>query len=334
MQAMKNIFALTLFLFFCAFSQGVEGVDSLAPWIPRNLPDGMQFSGAVGSRFRISALVKDAIISPGSAFDFEIDIQSAGRVLLPPGEFDFESIFAGNASFKVEVLPGLTQAGPKRWRYFCRLWPLEEGKLEIPEIPFAYINPDIPWSKKQLMLDFSDSIKVEVLQRKVFAVSLRGPDVVFDVDGLRKSPWINAIKGFGLTEYIWMFLTPPFVGIIIWSVKKYRASMELLNARGRAFWVLENLTSLKHKTDLLQAEGVFKLMQEYFHSSFGLPGVVTSAEIVNGRFDKFLNHNEAQQFLKFFSDIETLKFNPDLSRNECDIIDQAITWIRILEVRR
>jgi len=334
MQAMKNIFALSLFLCFCSFSQGVDEVDSLAPWIPRNLPDGMQFSGAVGSRFRISALVKDAIISPGSAFDFEVDIHATGRVLLPPGEFDFESMFAGNASFKVEILPMLTQTGAKRWRYFCRLWPLEEGKLEIPEIPFAYINPDIPWPNKQLMLDFSDSIKVEVLQRKVFAVSLRGPDVVFDVDELRKSPWLNSVRGFGLTEFIWMFLTPPFVGIAIWSIAKYRASMELLNARGRAFWVLENLTSLKNKTDVLQADGVFKLMQEYFHSSFGMSGVVTSAEIVNGLFAKFLNRNETQQFSKFFSDIETLKFNPDLSNNECDLIDQAIAWIRILEVRR
>ena len=334
MQAMKNIFALSLFLCFCAFSQGVDEVDSLAPWIPRNLPDGMQFSGAVGSRFRISALVKDAIISPGSAFDFEVDIQATGRVLLPPGEFDFESMFAGNSSFKVEVLPGFTQSDAKRWRYFCRLWPLEEGKLEIPEIPFAYINPDIPWPNKQLMLDFSDSIKVEVLQRKVFALSLRGPDVVFDAEGLRKSPWMNSVRGFGLTEFIWMFLTPPFVGIIIWSVAKYRASMELLNARGRAFWVLENLAGLKHKTDLLQAEGVFKLMQEYFHSSFGMSGVVTSAEIVNGLFAKFLNRNETQQFSKFFSDIETLKFNPELSNNEFDLIDQAIAWIRILEVRR
>jgi hypothetical protein len=334
MQAMKNIFALSLFLCFCSFSQGVDEVDSLAPWIPRNLPDGMQFSGAVGSRFRISALVKDAIISPGSAFDFEVDIHATGRVLLPPGEFDFESMFAGNASFKVEILPMLTLTGAKRWRYFCRLWPLEEGKLEISEIPFAYINPDIPWPNKQLMLDFSDSIKVEVLQRKVFALSLRGPDVVFDVDGLRKSPWLNSVRGFGLTEFIWMFLTPPFVGIIIWSVAKYRASMELLNARGRAFWVLENLTSLKNKTDVLQADGVFKLMQEYFHSSFGMSGVVTSAEIVNGLFSKFLNQNETQQFSRFFSDIETLKFNPDLSNNECDLIDQAIAWIRILEVRR
>ena len=334
MQAMKNIFALSLFLCFCAFSQGVDEVDSLAPWIPRNLPDGMQFSGAVGSRFRISALVKDAIISPGSAFDFEVDIQATGRVLLPPGEFDFESMFAGNSSFKVEVLPGFTQSDAKRWRYFCRLWPLEEGKLEIPEIPFAYINPDIPWPNKQLMLDFSDSIKVEVLQRKVFALSLRGPDVVFDAEGLRKSPWMNSVRGFGLTEFIWMFLTPPFVGIIIWSVAKYRASMELLNARGRAFWVLENLASLKHKTDVLQAEGVFKLMQEYFHRSFGMSGVVTSAEIVNGLFAKFLNRNETQQFSKFFSDIETLKFNPELSNNEFDLIDQAIAWIRILEVRR
>jgi hypothetical protein len=110
--------------------------------------------------------------------------------------------------------------------------------------------------------------------------------------------------------------------------------MELLNARGRAFWVLENLTSLKNKTDVLQADGVFKLMQEYFHSSFGMSGVVTSAEIVNGLFAKFLNRNETQQFSKFFSDIETLKFNPDLSNNECDLIDQAIAWIRILEVRR
>ena len=334
MQAMKNIFALSLFLCFCAFSQGVDEVDSLAPWIPRNLPDGMQFSGAVGSRFRISALVKDAIISPGSAFDFEVDIQATGRVLLPPGEFDFESMFAGNSSFKVEVLPGFTQSDAKRWRYYCRLWPLEEGKLEIPEIPFAYINPDIPWPNKQLMLDFSDSIKGEVVQRKVFALSLRGPDVVFDAEGLRKSPWMNSVRGFGLTEFIWMFLTPPFVGIIIWSVAKYRASMELLNARGRAFWVLENLTSLKHKTDVLQAEGVFKLMQEYFHSSFGMSGVVTSAEIVNGLFAKFLNRNETQQFSKFFSDIETLKFNPELSNNEFDLIDQALAWIRILEVRR
>jgi hypothetical protein len=334
MQAMKNIFALSLFLCFCAFSQGVDGVDSLAPWIPRNLPDGIQFSGAVGSRFRISALVKDAIISPGSAFDFEVDIQATGRVLLPPGEFDFESMFAGNASFKVEVLPGFTQSDAKGWRYFCRLWPLEEGKLEIPEIPLAYINPDIPWPNKQLMLDFSDSIKVEVLHRKVFAVSLRGPDIVFNVDGLRKSPWMTSVKGFGLTEFIWMFLTPPFVGITIWSIAKYRASMESLNARGRAFWVLENLTSLKHKTDLLQAKGIFKLMQEYFHSSLGMSGVVTSDEIVNGLFAKFLNQNETQQFSKFFSDIETLKFNPELSKNEYDLIDQAIAWIRILEVRR
>ena len=29
MQAMKNIFALSLFLCFCAFSQGVDEVDSL-----------------------------------------------------------------------------------------------------------------------------------------------------------------------------------------------------------------------------------------------------------------------------------------------------------------
>ena len=334
MQVMKNIFALSLFLCFCAFSQGVDEVDSLAPWIPRNLPDGIPFSGAVGSRFRISALVKDAIINPGSAFDFEVDIHATGRVLLPPGEFDFESMFAGNSSFKVEILPGLTQTGAKRWRYFCRLWPLEEGKLEIPEIPFAYINPDIPWPNKQLMLDFSDSIKEEVLQRKVFAVSLRGPDIVFNVDGLLKSPWMNSVKGFGLTEYIWMFLTPPFVGIAIWSIAKYRTSMESLNARGRAVWALENLTSLKHKTDLLQAEGVFKLMQEYLHSSFGMSGVVTSAEIVNGLFSKFLNQNETQQFSKFFSVIETLKFNPELSNNACDLIDQAIAWIRILEVRR
>ncbi len=98
--------------------------------------------------------------------------------------------------------------------------------------------------------------------------------------------------------------------------------------------MLENLTSLKHKTDLLQVQGVFELMQEYFHCSFGLSGVVTSAEIVNGLFAKSLNQDEAERFAKFFSDIETLKFNPDLSNKDCDIVGQAIVLIRILEVRR
>ena len=334
MRITKTIFVATLFFILGAVSRAADGETVLAPWFPRNLPDGVQFSGAVGARFRISTLVKEVIINPGSAFDFEVDIQAVGKVLVPPGELDFATMFGGDTTFKVEVLPGLTQAGANRWRYFCRLWPLKEGKLVIPEIPFAYINPDIPWFKNQLMLDFSGLIEVEVLQRQIFPVALRGPEVVFDIDGLRKTPWMNSVKGFGFTEFIWMFFTPPFIGIAIWSVAKYRTSIELLNAKGRASWVLENLTSLKHKTDLLQVQGVFELMQEYFHCSFGLSGVVTSAEIVNGLFAKFLNQDETERFAKFFSRIETLKFNPDLSNKDCDIVGQAIVWIRILEVRR
>lgn len=169
---------LPLFFILGTVSHAADGETVLAPWFPRNLPDGVEFSGAVGARFRISTLVKDAIISPGSAFDFEVEIQATGKVLVPPGELDFVTMFGGDPTFKVEVLPGLTQAGSNRWRYFCRLWPLKEGKLVIPEIPFAYINPDIPWFKNQLMLDFSDLIAVEVLQRQIFPVALRGPDVV------------------------------------------------------------------------------------------------------------------------------------------------------------
>jgi len=211
MRITKTIFVATLFFILGTVSHAADGETVLAPWFPRNLPDGVQFSGAVGARFRISTLVKEVIINPGSAFDFEVDIQA---------------------------------------------------------------------------------------------------------------------------EFIWMFFTPPFIGIAIWSVAKYRTSIELLNAKGRASWVLENLTSLKHKTDLLQVQGVFELMQEYFHCSFGLSGVVTSAEIVNGLFAKSLNQDEAERFAKFFSHIETLKFNPDLSNKDCDIVGQAIVWIRILEVRR
>jgi len=334
MSIMKNILVASLFLILCAASQGADDAGVLAPWFPRNLPDGMQFSGAVGSRFRIRSMVKDAIVSPGSAFDFEVAIQATGSVVSPPSELDFEAMFAEISAFKVEVLPGLTQVAAKRWRYFCRLWPLKEGKAVIPEIPFTYINPDIPWSKKQLMLEFSDSIEVEVLQRDFFAVSLRGPNVVFDVDNLRKSPSLNSVKGFGLTEFIWMFLTPPFIGIAIWSFAMHRDSMALLNAKGRAFWVLENLADLQNKTDSLHADGVFELMQEYFHCSCGLSGVVTNAEIVNGLFAKFLNHHETQQFSKFFSAVEKAKFYPELSEKEFDIIGQAIAWIRLLEVRR
>lgn len=334
MRITKTIFVATLFFILGTVSHAADGETVLAPWFPRNLPDGVEFSGAVGARFRISTLVKDAIISPGSAFDFEVEIQATGKVLVPPSELDFVTMFAGDTTFKVEVLPGLTQVGANRWRYFCRLWPLKEGKLVIPEIPFAYINSDIPWIKKQLMLDFSDLIAVEVLQRQTFPVALRGPEVVFDIDGLRKTPWMNSVKGFGFTEFIWMFFTPPFIGIAIWSVAKYRTSIELLNAKGRASWVLENLVLLKHKTKVLQAEGVFELMQEYFHSSFGFSGVVTSAEIVDGLFVKFLNQDETERFAKFFNDIETLKFNPDLINNDSDIVGQAIVWIRILEVRR
>ena len=334
MSIMKIIFVAPLFLLLCIASQGADDAVVLTPWFPRNLPDGMQFSGAVGPRFQIRTQVKDAVISPGSAFDFEADIQAIGRVVSPPGELDFEAMFAGNSTFKVEILPGLTQSGAKRWRYFCRLWPLKEGKLIIPEIPFAYINPDIPWSRKQLMLDFSDPIQVEVLQRKVFAVSVRGPDVVFDLDRLRKPPFLNAVKGFGLTEFIWMFLTPPFVGIAIWSFVKHRKSMALLESKGRAFWVLANLADLKNKPELIQVEGVFELMQEYFRCSFGIHGVVTSAEIVNGLFARFLSHEEALHFSRFFSDVEAAKFNPNLLQKEFDIIGQAIEWVRVLEVRR
>lgn len=334
MSIMKIIFVAPLLLLLCAASQGADDAVVLTPWFPGNLPDGVQFSGAVGPRFQIRTLVKNAVVSPGSAFDFEADIQAIGRVVSPPGELDFEAMFAGSSSFKVEILPGLTQADAKRWRYFCRLWPLKEGKSIIPEIPFAYINPDIPWSRKQLMLDFSDPIEVEVLQSKVFAVSVRGPDIVFDVDGLRKSPSLNSVRGFGLTEFIWMFLTPPFVGIAIWSFAKHRKSMALLQAKGRAFWVLANLADLKNKIMLVQAEGVFELMQEYFHCSFGVSGVVTSAEIANGLFAKFLSQDEALHFSKFFSGVETAKFNPDLPQKECDIIGQAIKWVRVLEVRR
>lgn len=213
MRITKTIFVATLFFILCTVSHAADGETVLAPWFPRNLPDGVGFSGAVGARFRISTLVKDAIISPGSAFDFEVEIQATGKVLVPPGDLDFVTMFAGDTTFKVEVLPGLTQAGANRWRYFCRLWPLKEGKLVIPEIPFAYINPDIPWIKKQLMLDFSDLIAVEVLQRQTFPVALRGPEVVFDIDGLRKTPWMNSVKGFGFTEFIWMFFTPLLLGL-------------------------------------------------------------------------------------------------------------------------
>lgn len=330
----KTILVVFLFSILCATSQGVDDAGVLAPWFPRNLPEGMQFSGAVGSRFRIRTMVQDAIVSPGSAFDFEVDIQATGSVVSPPGELDFEVIFAEISAFKVEVLTGLTQVESKRWRYFCRLWPSKEGKAVIPEIPFTYINPDIPWLNKQLMLEFSDPIEVEVLRRKVFAVSLRGPEVVFDVDNLRNSPSLNSVKGFGLIEFIWIFFTPPFVGIVIWSLAKHRSNMKLLNAKGRAFWVLENLTELQNKNASLHADGVFELMQEYFRSSLGFSGVVTNAEIGDGLFAKFLNPNETQQFSKFFSDVEKIKFYPDLAENESDIIGHAIAWIRILEVRR
>ncbi|NBY02673.1 MAG: hypothetical protein EBQ87_11930 [Planctomycetes bacterium] len=334
MLTLRTIFVAKLFFLFCAVLQAADGDVVLTPWFPRNLPDGMQFSGAVGSRFRITALVKDAVIDPGSAFDFEVDIQALGKVVSPPHDLDFESMFAGNASFKVEVLPGLTQSEARRWRYFCRLWPLKEGRLVIPEIPFPYINPDIPWSKKQLMLEFSDSIEVGVLQRKIFAVSLRGPDVVFDVDELRKSPWLGSVKGVGFTEFIWLFFTPPFVGIAIWSIAKYRASLALLNGRGRALWVLENLAGLKNETYSVQAEGVFELMQEYFHQSFRLSGLVTSTEIVNGLFAKFLNQEETERFSEYIGEVETAKFNPGLPKKQSDIIGQAIAWIGVLEVRR
>jgi len=336
-RIIKIIFLLFLTFFSENLLLGAEelGFEKLSPqWLPVNLPDNLQFSGAVGSRFKIIARVKNSIISPGSAFDFEVELNSVGKVLVPPGDIDVDFSFGGNQAFKIEPLPERTEAGPARWRYFFKLWPSKEGHLVVPEIAFAYINPDIPWVEKRLMIDFSDSIEVEVLQREIFAMDFRGPDVVFDVEELRKSPWINSVKLIGFSEFVWLFFTPPFVGIVIWSITRFYKSLEALKERGRISWMVDSLLELKSQPVDVQADRIFNLMQEYIHRSCGISGVITSNEISAGGFSKLLSAEESIGFSMFFNQIEAVKFNRVPTVINSNLVDQAIGWIRILEVRR
>ncbi len=304
-------------------------------WLPRNLPEGMPFSGAVGAHFRIRSYLKSSIVKLGDFLELQIEIKAKGKVLVPPSSIYLEEILSNSVDYKIELFTEASAVKENHWSFCFKIWPKAEGKIVIPELPLAYINPEIPWKNRQLMIDFTNSLEVEVLKREVFATEIRGPNLVFDLKELRKLPWMINAKTFGLDALMWIFLTPPFLVLSTLIYFNYRNDLSLLNQEGKALDTIAKIKKLSELPWQLQAKQVYPLLLTYLRKSCGMNGLVTGYEIETGILAKFLKPNEAASFAQFFKVIENHNFDTHFDpTSHLSFTKEAMSWILLLEVRR
>ncbi|MSR32801.1 MAG: hypothetical protein EXR99_14995 [Gemmataceae bacterium] len=322
-------FAALLLLFQLTGSPGISQEPFLGSW-----PEGIINSGAVGERFTFHASVPRLQYLPGEAIPLDLLVRGKGKVACGPAQLEIELYPALADKFAVQFLSSVAFEEKKEWLFRFTLKPKEKGILEIASLPLAFVNPAIPWSSRRGMLEFSNSLLIEVGDREALAMPLVGPAEAFNPQELFQAKGAWLFSPANLDEFFWLMLSGPFAFFLILGLSRQRRLARQNLEKGNPGWVKKSLAEAAHLPLSQQPRLIWGILQAYLNCQFPKgPKTWTARDFASGASLPFLANKEREELLGFWEQLEAALFSQQ-SPGGCLWAPGALHGVSILEARR
>jgi hypothetical protein len=233
-----------LLLFVAAPASADEAVDLDA--IPATgRPEGVPFSGASG-RFKVEVAVDPPEWRGEEPLTLTLTViaDDPGRVRLPPQRLDLAQLDGFRGRFLVAD-PGEHTREPRKgkvWQFLYYLRPdpqADPPPHEVPSVPFAYYDPEIPSARPRLRFQVIYTDPVPLASRPVVrpldVVPLVGPDFAFRTAPAAAVLARDADDGPPVWAVVLALLAPPLLGLawfVAWR-RLYPDAVHLAELRRR-----------------------------------------------------------------------------------------------------
>jgi hypothetical protein len=331
MHAAWHILALVLL-------GGAQASDG--PEIPLVGRPDFPFSEASG-RFRVQARAEPTTLAVEQALTFTLTVRAVGTVYAPPRRIDLREFPTVAAAFYVEDLDdgGARQVDPQTWEFVYRLKPRSTAVREVPGLPFAYYNPDIPFPARRFQVEYTDPIPLTVRQKEAVSVPIDAPASAYELATgppvlARESRWTLP----GVPVLVLLVLAPP-LACAAWYVawKRLYPDAARLARRRRSRAASQALQALRRarpgrQTPEQRAALAARTVADYLHQRFDLaPAEPTPGETADHLKGAGCSSGLIERAADFFRACDAARFLPPEASVTADLPAEAVRLILTVE---
>jgi hypothetical protein len=297
------------------------------------------FSEASG-RFRVKARAEPTTLAVEKPLTLTLTV-TAGPVYSPPRRIDLRELPTVAEAFYVEDPDDgeARQTDPQTWEFVYRLKPRTTDVREIPGLPFAYYNPDIPFPARRFQVDYTDPIPLTVLNAEAVRVPIEAHASAYELAAgpavlAHESPW----EPPGVPALVLLALVPP-LACAAWYVawKRLYPDAARLARRRRSRAASQALQALRRArpgrlTPEQRAALAARTVADYLHQRFDLaPAEPTPDETADHLKSAGCSSGLIERAAGFFRACDAARFLPDEALATADLPDEAVRLILAVE---
>jgi hypothetical protein len=314
---------------------GEAGQPPEIPLVGR--PD-FPFSEASG-RFRVRMRAEPTTVAVERPLTLTLTVSAVGPVILPPRRIDLREIPAVAEAFYVEDPDdgGDRQPDARTWEFVYRLKPRSTAVREVPGLPFAYYDPDIPFPSRRFQVVYTDPIPLTITPDVPVEVPVTAPVSAYQLatgPGLlaRESPWELP----GPVALALLALAPPLLcaaWYVAWRRLYPDAARLARRRRSRAAGqALQALRRGRRLTPGQQADLAARVVAEYVRHRFDLTPVEPTPDEIADRLKRAgCSSGLIERAAGFFRACDAARFLPDAAEAGGSLPDEAGRLILAVE---
>jgi hypothetical protein len=296
------------------------------------------FSEASG-RFRVRMRAAPTTLAVEKPLTLTLTVTAAGPVYLPPRRIDLRELPAVAEAFYVEDPDdgGNRQPDARTWEFVYRLKPRSTAVREVPGIPFAYYDPDIPFPTRRFQVAYTDPVPLTVGPDVLVEVPVIAPESAYQLatgPGMlaRESPWELP----GPAALVLLALAPPLLCAAWYAAwrRLYPDAARLARRRRSkaAGQALQALRRARRLTPGQRADLAARTVAEYLRHRLDLaPAEPTPDEIADRLKRAGCSSGLIERAAGFFRDCDAARFLPDAAESGTALPDEAGRLILAVE---
>ncbi len=284
-------------------------------------PWHVPFSEASG-QFRIAAVADTNALRVEQPLLLRVRIMAQGAIHQPPQRINLAELPTFTQSFYIENIETADkQLDPQTWEFVYRLKPRSAKVQEIPSIPLAFYDPDIPFPESRFQIDYSDPLPLKVLPARTF--EFERPPLPESVYAVPDASQLLERRGPPEPPSIWLtsllLIAPPLLCLGWYQAwRRYWPSSLDADRRQRsraakeALRMLEEIDSLPPVAAATRAAAA---LTNYLRQRLGLPAEEpTPAEVADRVRNQGCSDALAAQTATIYEQCDAIRFSESLSR--------------------
>jgi hypothetical protein len=296
------------------------------------------FSEASG-RFRVQGRAVPTTLAVEKPLTLTLRVTADGPIYLPPRRIDLRELPTVVEAFYIEDPDdgGTRQSDPQTWEFVYRLKARSETVREVPGLPFAYYNPDIPFPARRFQVVYTDPIPLTVGPPEKVLVPVDAPETALH---LATGPAVLARERPeelpSMPLLLLAALGPPLV-CAVWYLawKRFYPDAGRLAHRRRsraARQALHALRRTRRLTPQQRAALAARTIAQYLHQRFDLPAAEpTPAETADHLKRAGCSSGRIEQAAAFLRACDATRFVPAATPAAADLPVEAARLILALE---